>query len=47
MRDLIKKLLDRELSRRTFGKKMIALGFSSVAVDSLLNSVCFSDICYG
>ena len=39
MREPIKKLLDRELSRRTFGKEMMALGFSSVAVDSLLNSM--------
>lgn len=39
MRTLVKKLLDQELSRRTFGKKMMALGFSNMAIDSLLNSM--------
>ncbi|MEC9375041.1 MAG: thiamine pyrophosphate-binding protein [Pseudomonadota bacterium] len=39
MRELVKKLLDQQLSRRDFGQKMLALGFSSAAVESVLTSV--------
>ena len=39
MRQLIKQLLDQELSRRDFGKAMLAMGFSSAAAQSVLHSV--------
>lgn len=39
MRELVKKLLDQQLSRRDFGQKMLALGFSSAAVESVLTNV--------
>ena len=39
MRHLVKQLLDQELSRRDFGKAMLAMGFSSAAAESVLNSV--------
>jgi thiamine pyrophosphate-dependent acetolactate synthase large subunit-like protein len=39
MRQLIKQLLDQELSRRDFGKAMLAMGFSSAAAQSVLESV--------
>jgi len=39
MRELVKKLLDRELSRRDFGRSMLALGFSAAAVESVLTDV--------
>ncbi|HJP03585.1 MAG: thiamine pyrophosphate-binding protein [Gammaproteobacteria bacterium] len=39
MRHLVKQLLDQELSRRDFGKAMIAMGFSSAAAESVLSSV--------
>jgi thiamine pyrophosphate-dependent acetolactate synthase large subunit-like protein len=39
MRELVKKLLDQELSRRDFGRQMLAVGFSSAAVESVLSSV--------
>jgi benzoylformate decarboxylase len=39
MRELVKQLLDQELSRRDFGKAMAALGFSAAATQSVLQSV--------
>jgi benzoylformate decarboxylase len=39
MRELVKKLLDQQLSRRDFGTAMMAMGFSSAAVNSVLTSV--------
>ena len=39
MRELIKKLLDQDLSRREFAKSMLALGFSATAIESVLSSV--------
>ncbi len=39
MRDLVKKLLDNDMSRRDFGRAMLAMGFSSTAAQSLLTSV--------
>jgi benzoylformate decarboxylase len=39
MRELVKKLLDDDLSRRDFGKAMLAMGFSSAAVKSVADSV--------
>ena len=39
MRELVKQLLDQQLSRRDFGKSMLAMGFSATAVESVLNSV--------
>ena len=39
MRELIKKLLDQDLSRREFAKSMLALGFSATAIESVLGSV--------
>ncbi|MAF83201.1 MAG: hypothetical protein CL797_03775 [Chromatiales bacterium] len=38
MRDLLKKLLDHEISRREFGVGLTALGFSTAAVNSVLAS---------
>jgi hypothetical protein len=39
MRTLVKKLLDRELSRREFGNAMLAMGFSATAIESVWSSV--------
>ncbi|HHQ13716.1 MAG TPA: hypothetical protein ENK16_01695, partial [Chromatiales bacterium] len=39
MRDLIKRFLDQDLSRRDFAKGLAALGFSATAVESLVASV--------
>jgi thiamine pyrophosphate-dependent acetolactate synthase large subunit-like protein len=39
MRELVKQLVDQQLSRRDFGKAMLALGFSSSAAQSVLDSV--------
>lgn len=39
MRELLKQLLDEDLSRRDFGKAMLALGFSTAAVQSVLDNV--------
>ncbi len=39
MRELVKQLVDHELSRRDFGKAMAALGFSAAAAQSVLQSV--------
>lgn len=42
MRTLVKKFLDQDLSRRDFGKAMVAMGFSSAAIDSVLSSVAYA-----
>ncbi len=42
MRTLVKKLLDQDLSRRAFGQNMMALGFSSAAIDSILSAVAYA-----
>jgi len=39
MRTLVKKVLDRELSRRDFGSAMLAMGFSAAAIESVWRSV--------
>ncbi|NND54540.1 MAG: thiamine pyrophosphate-binding protein [Gammaproteobacteria bacterium] len=39
MRDLIKQLLDNDMSRREFGQRMLALGFSAAAAQSVVASV--------
>ncbi|MGI9308443.1 MAG: thiamine pyrophosphate-binding protein [Gammaproteobacteria bacterium] len=39
MRELVKQLVDQQLSRRDFGKAMLAMGFSSAATQSVLASV--------
>ena len=41
MKTLVKKLLDQDLSRRDFGKAMLAMGFSAAAIDSVLSSVAY------
>jgi benzoylformate decarboxylase len=38
MRALVKKVLDRELSRRDFGAAMLAMGFSAAAIESVWRS---------
>ncbi len=43
MKTLVKKFLDKELSRRGFMKGMIALGFSTAAIDSVLNSIAYAE----
>ena len=42
MKTLVKKFLDHDLSRRDFGKAMMALGFSASAIDSVLQSVAYA-----
>jgi thiamine pyrophosphate-dependent acetolactate synthase large subunit-like protein len=39
MRQLIRQLLDQDISRRDFGKALLAMGFSSAATQSVLQSV--------
>jgi len=39
MRDLVKQLLDNEMSRREFGQRMLAMGFSAAAANSMVASV--------
>ena len=39
MRDLVKQLLDNDMSRREFGQRLLALGFSAGAAQSLVTSV--------
>ena len=39
MRALVKKVLDRELSRRDFGAAMLAMGFSATTIESVWRSV--------
>lgn len=43
MKTLVKQFLDKELSRRGFMKGMIALGFSTTAIDSVLNSIAYAE----
>ncbi len=43
MKTLVKKFLDKEISRRGFMKGMFALGFSTAAIDSVLNSIAYAD----
>ena len=38
MRSLFKKFFDHEISRRNFGTKLLALGFSQIAVNSFLGA---------
>ena len=47
MRELVKKLLDNELSRRDFGRAMLAMGFSAAAAESLVNSVARAETATG
>ena len=42
MKALVEKLLDQDLSRRDFGKAMVAMGFSATAIDSILSSVAYA-----
>lgn len=42
MKTLVKKLLDQDLSRRDFGKAMVAMGFSASAIESVLRSVAYA-----
>ena len=42
MRTLVKKFLDQDLSRRDFGRAMVAMGFSGAAIDSVLSSVAYA-----
>lgn len=42
MKTLVKKLLDQDLSRRDFGIAMLAMGFSTSAIDSVLRSVAYA-----
>ena len=39
MRELVRQLLDQDLSRRDFGKALLAMGFSTSAVQSVIASV--------
>ena len=43
MKTLVKKFLDKEISRRGFVKSMVTLGFSTAAIDSVLNSIAYAD----
>lgn len=43
MKTLVKQFLDKELSRRGFMKGMVALGFSTAAIDSVLNSIAYAE----
>ncbi|MGI9290415.1 MAG: thiamine pyrophosphate-binding protein [Gammaproteobacteria bacterium] len=38
MRELVKQFLDQDLSRRDFGKALLAMGFTSSAVQSIMTS---------
>ena len=39
MKELFKRFFDHDISRRDFSKKLLAIGFSQVAVNSLITSV--------
>jgi hypothetical protein len=39
MKDLVRQVVDNELSRRDFGKALLAMGFSAAAAQSLVDSV--------
>ena len=43
MKELVKKLLDREISRRSFIQSMAAMGLSMKSIDSVLGSVAHAD----
>lgn len=43
MKILVKKFLDKEISRRGFVKGMLALGFSTNAIDSALSSIAYAE----
>ena len=43
MRELVKQLLDQDLSRRDFGKALLAMGFTASAVESVLTSVAVAE----
>ncbi len=43
MRELVKKLLDDDMSRRDFGKAMLAMGFSPAAAQSVAASVAVAE----
>ena len=43
MKELVKKFLDKEISRRGFMKGMFALGFSATAIDSVFNSIAYAE----
>ncbi len=42
MKALVKKFLDKEISRRGFMQSMAAMGFSLKTIDSVLNSVVYA-----
>ena len=42
MKALVKKFLDKDISRRGFMQSMAAMGFSLKAMDSVLNSVAYA-----
>ena len=42
MKTLVEKLLDQDLSRRDFGKAMLAMGFSASAIESIVQSVAYA-----
>lgn len=39
MRELVRQVVDNQLSRRDFGKALLAMGFSAAAVESVVRSV--------
>jgi len=39
MKELVRQLVDHQLSRRDFGKSLLAMGFSATAANSLINSI--------
>ena len=39
MRELFKQFFDHDISRRDFSKKLLALGFSQVAANTLITSI--------
>ncbi len=43
MKELVKKLLDKDITRRNFIKSLTAIGFSMNAIDSVLNTVAYAD----
>jgi benzoylformate decarboxylase len=43
MKELVKKFLDKEISRRSFVKGMVALGFTTRAIDSVITSVAYAE----
>ena len=44
MRDLLKQFIDQDISRRDFGKGLLALGFSAAAVESVLGSLASAQV---